>query len=559
MDMKRFFLYAIVIAALTLAGCGGGGGGGNNSRIMELEDMLSTVTDERNTAQARVTELEGMLSDANDMIESLNMQIANAPTQAMVDELTQMRDNYKTMADNYKTMLDAANAELAQLKEDAADDLAAAAKADRTAREMRVRTSIVANRIDDATGAANTATQRFPGTASGVNARNVDETSADSEAEFGVTRAVDGTITIDVNGTDNDDMYTGGENPAGSGNWNGAVLTKSNDDTAQSTDTLVIYTDIDAPSDRMFTDKYAQTVLDDILNVSGQTNVQRARLAMSDGFPSDPGTTWDYDGSQGGRSKTVTGTYDGVPGQFTCTATATCSLSTDANGRLNASASGQTWRFTPNSPNTATVKEPDTGYAWFGWWLNKPKDNKAAHTVEVFAGGNNPANIPVVLEGTARYSGEAAGKYTTRTFTAGVQTDAGVGHFTADANLTARFGNETAPGTITGNITNFLLDDSNSVAWRVALESADLTADTATFGGWTEADFGGGLSDTEATGTPSDTDPDGIGRWQGSFYGPGAATVAADKRYPDAVAGTFDALTADNNATVTGGFGATRQ
>ena len=26
MDMKRFFLYAIVIAALALAGCGGNGG-----------------------------------------------------------------------------------------------------------------------------------------------------------------------------------------------------------------------------------------------------------------------------------------------------------------------------------------------------------------------------------------------------------------------------------------------------------------------------------------------------------------------------------------------------
>ena len=28
MDMKRFFLYAIAIAALALAGCGGNGGGG---------------------------------------------------------------------------------------------------------------------------------------------------------------------------------------------------------------------------------------------------------------------------------------------------------------------------------------------------------------------------------------------------------------------------------------------------------------------------------------------------------------------------------------------------
>ena len=32
------------------------------------------------------------------------------------------------------------------------------------------------------------------------------------------------------------------------------------------------------------------------------------------------------------------------------------------------------------------------------------------------------------------------GKYATKTFTAGVQTDAAVGHFTATAKLTAKFG-----------------------------------------------------------------------------------------------------------------------
>ena len=41
----------------------------------------------------------------------------------------------------------------------------------------------------------------------------------------------------------------GGETTAGAGDWNGATLTKG-------TNTLVIYTDIEAPSDKLFTDRY---------------------------------------------------------------------------------------------------------------------------------------------------------------------------------------------------------------------------------------------------------------------------------------------------------------
>ena len=62
MKMKRILWGFLMIAAVAfLAGCGGGGGG-NNSRIMELEDMLAAVTTERDTAQASVTDLMGMLT-----------------------------------------------------------------------------------------------------------------------------------------------------------------------------------------------------------------------------------------------------------------------------------------------------------------------------------------------------------------------------------------------------------------------------------------------------------------------------------------------------------------
>ena len=75
--------------------------------------------------------------------------------------------------------------------------------------------------------------------------------------------------------------------------------------------------------------------------------------------------------------------------------------------------------------------------------------------------------------GTARYAGPAAGKYATKTFTAGVQTDAAVGHFTATTNLTAKFGDDDMPGDgISGTVTGFELDDTTAVPWKVVLEIA---------------------------------------------------------------------------------------
>ena len=171
------------------------------------------------------------------------------------------------------------------------------------------------------------------------------------------------------------------------------------------------------------------------------------------------------------------------------------------------------------------------------------------HDVEVFAGGSTgyAADVANALEGNATYSGPAAGKYITKTFSAGAHTDSGAGHFTANANLTARFGDDTGAGTVSGAISGFVLDDTDSTtaaAWRVTLGSADLTDGSATFDGDTNVNFGGG-------------NVTGAGNWQGSFYNASPASVAEESRYPNTVVGTFDAVT--DNAAVIGGFGADRQ
>ena len=195
------------------------------------------------------------------------------------------------------------------------------------------------------------------------------------------------------------------------------------------------------------------------------------------------------------------------------------------------------------------MKDPDTGYAYFGWWLNKPEDVAGVHVVEVFAGGTNGVtDLAEEIVGNATYSGPAAGKYVTKTFSAGPQTDAGVGHFTANANLTARFGTADIVGTtIDGSITGFELDDGSNPGWTVKLLGKDnIAMDGAmdgAFTGTTEVNFGGGF-------TAGDTS---AGMWQGAFYG---ADPDDNTKAPDAVAGTFDAVT--ENAAVIGGFGATK-
>ena len=457
------------------------------------------------------------LADAKTAADAAQaMALADAKTAADAAQATALADA-KVEADAalkvVQDELDAANIRIADIEEQAADLLAANAVKERKAREAGVRMAIGNSRVGGTAKA-------FP---TGITEQAVTRDAADK-------------ITVDVNGAIAD-AYVGGEATAGSGAWNKVTLTKT-DAVTEAMDTVVFYTDIAAPSDKKFTDQYMQTVLDDALLTATVSKV------MSAGFPSEPGTTWTYTGADDGRAKTVTGTFDGVPGDFTC-GTTTCEVEADEDGKLVGVAG---WRFTADSQNTATVKDPDVAYAYFGWWLNKPEDNTATHMTEVFAGGtmDHEAAVDQEIVGNATYSGPAAGKYVTKTLSAGVHSDSGVGHFTATASLTAKFGGDTTGGTIGGSVTGFVLDDVTAAPWKVILEDAMLSDGDATFNGFSEVDFGGGATATDAG---------GAGTWQGSFYDDADATDNTNA--PGTVAGTFDAVT--ESAAVIGGFGATKQ
>ena len=484
----------------------------------ELTDADADVvrlTGELTDADADVVRLTGELTDADADVVRLTGELtgADADVVRLTGELTDADADVVRLTGELKT----ANDELIKIRQDAADALAAAALADRIAREAAISTAVGLNRVG-------TAAKALPDAISGATA-------------VAATRDAAGAVGIDVNGAAIDDVYAGGEVTADASGWTSATLTKT-DAVTEATDTLMIYTDIEAPTDKLFTDQYDRATRDDILN-----DADRATKAASGEFPSGSSQQLTYGGNSG-NPVSFDGTFDGISGTYECTSGGgTCTLGTDADGDL---AVATDWRFTPNS-NLATVKDPDTAYAYFGWWLNMPKDNTVAHDVEVFAGGTtgNAANVTDEIVGNATYSGPAAGQYITKTYTAGAQTEAGVGQFTATANLTAKFGADNAAGTIAGAVSSFVLDGNTSApSWRVVLEEATLTNGSEVFNGTSEVNFGGGLTDGATA----------AGTWQGSFY---ADADAADlTNAPGAVAGTFDAVT--DNAAVIGGFGATK-
>ena len=202
--------------------------------------------------------------------EQARMDAVAAQTAAEMDAATAETARLAAVADKEaaeaalvtaKEDLTAAKATLALVQEEAGAALMAAALADRIAREAKVSDAIKIDGIDTATANA----LPLPANASGVT-------------EVVASRNAAGMVTVDVNGSANDDDYAGGATPAGSGAWNNVTLTKT-DAVDEDTDTVVLYTDIAAPADVLFRKQYGG----EPVNFLDANNVKKAR---SDNFPS---------------------------------------------------------------------------------------------------------------------------------------------------------------------------------------------------------------------------------------------------------------------------------
>ena len=258
--------------------------------------------------------------------------------------------------------------------------------------------------------------------------------------------------------------------------------------------------------------------------------------------------TYDADSEVG---FTTRGTFDGAPGVYRCVdATGnTCSSTNDGKG--SPSALGGVWHFKPDAG--AMVMQPDANYLYYGWWVNKNKDGEPMlATAFVGAVGTvaNGGDLTAVT-GSATYAGNAAGKWAMSNVLDGTGNG---GHFTADAELKATFGDGATAG-VTGTIDNFRLNDgTEDPGWSVALQRGALGDTGGTIGA------GAPGSQPETVWSIDDNKAPASGNWLGTMYDelPGDPPDGDGSNLPTTVTGTFYSEFSTIGRMV-GAFGAEKQ
>ena len=165
--------------------------------------------------------------------------------------------------------------------------------------------------------------------------------------------------------------------------------------------------------------------------------------------------------------------------------------------------------------------DPKDTYLLFGIWLDEAAGS-GADTFGAFATGGTDhaftAGNVAALEGTATYEGKAAGAHH--------KTGMGTNWFDADAMLTAKFGDDTAAGTIEGMIDNIRVNGGEAMDDPIYLVETTIATGANTFDG--NAVMGMQSGAGQAT-------HDFNGTWSGGFFGDGEEAT----EHPTSVAGTF--------------------
>ena len=533
MDMKRFFLYAIAIAALALAGCGGNGGGGTTA-MMPDDGNGGTTTPMPMTCDAGYSMVDGA---------------------CVKDTPTPSANNSFPGSD-----MEAAMAIFLPLKDGSAGAL----------NDPR-RPGLAADLITFEAGGD-----------SGVTTIDGDVLN---KPEPGIKDAEEFDRVTDATRDALDGFYSSVD-----------TRTMETDTGDMETDTVTIYSNVMDRGNKKYLEYFAETNKPDnavdrqpqhrpnvvgtlgtgdtagVLTLGDIVATSEAGLFMADAFPSGDTQTYEYEdddkgtpdtdeAARGGRK--FEGTFNGVAGMYSCTGdTGTCSAKTRKDGSL--SALDGDWIFTPDTTGVVVRNViPDADFLSFGYWVQATeKDGETTYGVSAFYGGSqvfNRADITTLM-GTATYEGEATGLYVKKTFssTANDFVPSASGQFTADAGLTAYFGgNDVAESNqyrIKGTVTNFMDgDEMIDPKWTVTLGRS-----TNTYGAGSSDPFMGPTTTQKNGGSP--------GTWEGQFYGDHVATTPptdADKQYPNGVAGKFNAHFSQGGGQdpghVIGGFGATLQ
>ena len=257
-----------------------------------------------------------------------------------------------------------------------------------------------------------------------------------------------------------------GTTVAGKNGWSGTMVTAT-DPASKNTDTVLVYTNIEAPKSVAFGDVFSLTggVLPSttIALPANRKNIQGSEFSTGH-------ATFTHGTDAADETIRITGTYAGASGVYSCveTSSAACTSQGTNSGILL----GGGWVFEP-SPGTMAM-QTDSNYSYFGWWLRVKADGSLFPSV--FDGHNTELTTPKPdilnnFKGKATYSGLAVGKFAIAGFP-----NTG-GHFTADASLSVNFeGTTTSPaGNVEGAVTNFMVGGAE-MPWRVDFANVDLAA-----------------------------------------------------------------------------------
>ena len=493
--MSKILLTAMCVLALGLGACGGSGKRAVASLVETAAEQRAAVIKAIRVATDTVTALDGESTDAE--VTAAQGTIA-AARKAVRDADTlsgEERDRY----DKLIASLDRSLADKRSLIAKAREDERRKAAAD----VARLAAALAGARI---TGIAAAVKHGAPPVMSGT---------------------LPGTPAVPVAGLKTAAVAGGGTTV---GAWRGGRYAAA-DAAAGTADTVVLYTDIEAPGRRPFGGEGGRYVLAEDGSLAIGPDADAALIASSS-FPTGAGTVT-HEAGVGGAVE-IAGTFDGAAGTYVCVPTpdSGCTSAVRSGGGIGL-AGGSGWKFVPAAE--ATVPTLDGEHRYFGWWLRETGDGFA---VGVFHGGAGGAEDEfadlAAQEGTATYRGPAAGQ---------VALGAAAGAFTATATLEADFGDGTARGTVRGTVGGFRVGGA-SMPWSVELRAAAIGADgTIATGGvataltyWTVAGDKGAKAAT----------------WSGRFH-----EVGAD-RIPKVATGAFEAVHGET-ARMTGASGTTRQ
>ena len=321
--------------------------------------------------------------------------------------------------------------------------------------------------------------------------------------------------------------------------WDGARFTGKGVGASPTMYEAVIYTDLDKPmqDDALtFAKAYEGRIVAETNEMVIDLGADWVKVASAS-FNQLAGTK-EFDLESPNHVRVViTGTFDGVDGTYYCEPgnNVKCSAKKVKGGF---ELGGGTWNFlATNLQQKLAPPDPtlDIVYPAYGWWVGT--DGDGAYTVTAFTANRGSVELASGindLEGTATYSGGAAGQYALSSATGG-ENDSGA--FTARATLEANFSDEKVSGTVD----RFVGADGKSRDWSVAL-SKSTVSDT------------GGINGGEAKGTTvwtiGETAGADSGEWSGGLFENDSVS-----KVPQVATGTFHS-THGAGARMVGAFGA---